>query len=73
MIGTTRTESGCASVWIGGDRTRIGFWYRLHGVKGLLRVLQFTSGRVVVRLWRFAFCRTANAAGQPPEAHKETV
>lgn len=60
MIGITRTESGCASVWIGGDRVRVGFWYRLRGVSGLLRVLRFTSGRTVARFWRFAFCRADN-------------
>jgi hypothetical protein len=62
MIGITRTECGCASVWIGGDRVRVGFWYRTPGIRGWGHVTRFTSGRTLVRLWRFAFCRTANKA-----------
>ena len=60
MIGITRTDSGCAAVWIGGNHRRVGFWYRMPGQRGLLDVTRYTSGRTLVRFWRFAYCQTSD-------------
>jgi len=56
MIGILRCTDGtnCA-LYVGGDRTRIGFWYRSAPCPLFLKIA--TDEWVDVRVWRFGFTR----------------
>ena len=55
MIGIQRTDNGCAAMFLGTDRTRVGFWFRLREMGWAC--VNVHDGYWALRLWRFAFTR----------------
>jgi len=55
MFGIERTDNGCAAIFAGTNRTRIGFWYHLREMGWAC--ISVRDGYCSLRIWRFAFTK----------------